>query len=164
MHFALDSRPVAQAFPTILAHEGVWAGTYRHVDAEGMLLDEHASRITCEFPHSGPWAYIQHNQFTWADGREQRVTLPGRLQGQRLYWDVESFSGYSWSTDGGILLLHIDRKDEPGAHFLEIIIANDSVTERVRTWHWFKNGQLFKRTLCNERKVAAMSPQPQPDH
>mgnify|MGYP001810028245 FL=1 len=36
---------LAAVMPTILKHEGVWEGVYRHVDAEGAPLDVHKVRI-----------------------------------------------------------------------------------------------------------------------
>lgn len=140
--------------PTILRHEGVWEGVYAHVDAKGALLDRHRVRVTCEFPDAGAYAYIQHNHFTWDDGRDYRATLPGVLRGGKLYWDLPTFSGACWETDDGILLLNLDRKDDPGANFYEMIVLGAGGLHRARTWHWFKDGRLFKRTLCDEVKVA----------
>ena len=147
-----------RVFPSLLAHEGVWQGEYRHLDAEGRLNDAHAAQVTCEFPAQGKWAYVQHNLFRWPDGRERRLTLPGRLQGSKLVWDVETFSGQAWDGGGGVILLQVLRKDEPGVHFVECIVANDATTERARTWHWFKDGRLIRRTMCHEHKVAASIP------
>lgn len=50
-------------------------------------------------------------------------------------------------------MLKLDRKDIPGAYFLEVIILSENNIDRARTWHWFKDGQLFQRTLCDERRV-----------
>jgi hypothetical protein len=136
--------------PTLLSHEGLWEGEYRHVAADGELLDEHRVRIRCEFPDSGDYAYLQHNHFIWADGREHRVTLPGVLRDDRLWWDVNTFSGYAWETLDGILLLNLKRKDEPGANFYEMITLGSDGRHRARTWQWFRDGKLYKRTLCNE--------------
>jgi hypothetical protein len=141
-------------FPGILAHEGRWVGEYRHLDAAGDLLDVHEAEVRCEFPDHGAWAYVQHNHFRWTDGREQRMTLPGRLEGRHLVWDVATFRGRAWDSEGGVILLRVDRKDEPGVYFVEAIVANDAVTERARTWHWFKDGRLVRRTLCHETRKA----------
>lgn len=145
---------LARAMPSLLRHRGVWEGRYRHLDADSLLLDSHGARIVCEFPDTGPHAYIQHNLFTWDDGRKYRATLPGVLQGDRLFWDTPTFSGYSWETRDGILLLNLDRKDEPGANFFEMITIGSTGEYRARTWQWFKDGRLYKRTLCDERLVS----------
>lgn len=142
------------AMPTMHRHEGVWAGVYRHLDAEGRLIDEHRTRVTCRFPADGPFAYVQSNHFTWPDGRELRAELPGVFRDGRLWWDVPTFRGYAWETHDGIVLLNLERKDDPGAHFIEMIVLGASGEHRARTWQWFKDGRLVRRTLCDEQKVA----------
>lgn len=144
---------LAHHMPTILRHAGTWVGTYRHVDAAGMLLEEHQSTVRCAFPATGPYAYIQHNHFVWADGREHRAELPGILRDGRLWWDLPTFHGCCWESDDGILLLSLERKDEPGVRFFEMIVLGSTGAHRARTWHWFKHGKLYKRTLCDETRV-----------
>ena len=70
-----------------------------------------------------------------------------------MWWDTETFHGSAWETHDGLVLLNLDRKDDPGARFFEIIMMGDTGEHRARTWHWFKDGQLYKRTLCNESRV-----------
>ncbi|WP_374142045.1 hypothetical protein [Sphingomonas sp.] len=146
---------LTQVMPTLLRHEGLWRGVYRHVDADGVLVDQHDVSVRCEFPEDGPYAYIQYNHFTWPDGREHRAVLPGILRDGKLWWDVETFHGYSWETEDGILLLNLTRKDEPGANFFEMITMGDTGEFRSRTWQWFRDGKLYRRTLCDEQRVAA---------
>jgi hypothetical protein len=153
---ATKARPMpalSDVMPTILRHAGVWEGVYRHVDTTGALIDQHRTRVRCEFPSSGPYAYIQYNHFLWDDGRELKAELPGVLRDGKLWWDTPTFHGYSWETDDGILLLNLTRKDEPGAHFFEIITLGSTGDYRARTWQWFKDGRLYKRTLCDEQRV-----------
>lgn len=139
--------------PGMMKHEGVWTGIYRHVDTENQLVDRHKARVECIFPHDGPYAYIQKNLFRWDDGREYRSTLNGVLRDGKLWWDNDSFDGCGWETDFGLVLLNLNRKDDPGANFYEIICLGDDGNHRARTWHWFRDGQLFKRTLCDEHRV-----------
>jgi hypothetical protein len=144
---------MTETMPGMLRHEGVWEGIYRHVDADAARLDEHRVRIRCEFPDDGDFAYVQHNRFTWDDGRDFRATLPGTLRDGRLWWDLPAFAGYAWETLDGVLLLNLTRKDEPGAHFVEMIVLGASGDHRSRTWQWFRDGRLYKRTLCDEWRV-----------
>jgi hypothetical protein len=150
------SRTALQAaMPSLLSHEGVWEGTYRHIAADGRLLDSHAARVECVFPEEGPYAYIQRNTFTWADGTVRRAELPGVLREGKLWWDVATFHGSAWETEAGLILLHLHRKDEPGAWFWEMICRAPGAETRARTWHWFDaSGQLTRRTLCDERRSA----------
>ncbi len=144
---------LSAVMPSILLHEGVWEGTYRHLDADGRPIDQHATRVVCTFPDEGPHAYIQSNTFTWPDGRIYQVDLPGTLVGDRLHWDTETFHGTAWEAGDGIVLLNLARYDEPGARFFEMIVLGDGGDHRARTWQWFRDGRLYKRTLCDERRV-----------
>lgn len=144
--------------PAMRKHEGVWTGVYTHVDAQGRILDQHDTRIVCEFPKVGPVIYAQHNLFTWSDGKQLRNYLPGTLENGKLWWDTPTFKGYAWETHDDVIMLNLTRKDEPGAYFIEAIILGATGTHRSRTWHWFKDGALYKRTLCEEQRVSIQTP------
>lgn len=143
----------AAAMPNMVRHAGEWEGTYRHIDRDGILLDQHHMWTWCEFPDDGPFAYIQHNRLRWDDGRTAEYEFGGVYRNERLYWDTDRFSGYGWETEEGTLMLKLDRLDVPGAYYIEMInIAPDNQT-RARTWQWFKDGSPWKRTLCDEWRV-----------
>lgn len=146
---------LAAVFPSILRHEGVWTGIYTHLDEQAAIVDRHEAEVRCEFPEHGPFAYVQHNRFRWPDGREQTARLDGELRGERLWWDTPAFHGWAWETREGLILLDLERKDDPGARFYEIIVTAPDGKTRARTWHWFREGRLFKRTLCDERRAPA---------
>jgi len=139
--------------PAMLKHEGMWEGIYTHINLEAEIIEKHKVRVRCEFPTSGEYAYIQHNHFSWDDGRELEVTLPAIYKEGRLWWDTDTFHGSAWQTKDDLILLNLERKDEPGANFFELIAMGDTGRHRSRTWHWFKDGQLYKRTLCDEQKI-----------
>ncbi len=141
---------LASTMPAMLRHEGVWHGIYRHLDVDGQMVDQHRSVVRCEFPEHGEYAYVQHNHFIWDDGREQHDTLFGVLRDNRLWWNNERFVGYAWSTADDVILLNLERKDEPGASFVEIIALAPDGQSRARTWHWFTSSGLIRRTLCDE--------------
>ena len=137
----------------MLRHEGVWSGVYRHFSPDATLLEQHEARIECVFPTSGPYVYVQHNTFTWTNGEIKTTSLPAVFRDGKLWWDVETFEGWAWESEFGIILLNLFRKDDPGANFLEMITLSDSGQHRARTWHWFKNGALIRRTTCDETRV-----------
>lgn len=145
--------PLHKLMPDVLSHAGIWQGTYRHIDIEGNTLDVHKSRVECIFPEEGEVVYIQRNQFEWDNGRIFNVAFDGIIKDNRIYWDTETFKGYGWVASPNIFLLELERKDEPGAWFYESIVMGADKKHRARTWHWFKNGQCFKRTLCDEHLV-----------
>ena len=139
--------------PALLLHEGVWEGTYRIVSRDGELIDAYASRIECIFPDDGPWVYVQKNRYRWPDGRVFETEFGGELHGDRIWWDTDRFSGYGWTTCDDIVMLTLDRKDNPGESFSEMITLAPNRDYRARTWQWFRDGKPFQRTLCDERRV-----------
>jgi uncharacterized protein YeaC (DUF1315 family) len=145
---------VVATMPSLLRHEGVWEGIYRLVDAEGQALDWHHSRIEVRFPSDGPHDYMQHNHFTWPDGRELRVEHPAVCRNGVLLWDTEHIHGKAWSVDERSTVLTWKRHDTPDAELYELIVINEHNTQRSRTWHWFRQGLLYQRTLIDERRVA----------
>ena len=146
-------------FLTVLQrHEGTWCGEYQVFDLAGQLLERYDSHVRCEFPPAGSeFAYVQHNEFVWADGRREQSSFGGVLDGERIVWDTDRFSGYAWATDGGVILLRLDRKDIADTWFVESILLEPGHDQRMRTWHWFERGEPIKRTLCNERRLPAQA-------
>lgn len=140
-------------FPAHRAHLGTWKGTYRHIDLLAQEEELIQSQVICEFPEDEVF-YRQTIQLTHADGRVTHAGFDGIDRGDHLWFDTETFIGKSWETSDGVVLLNLQRKDEPGAHFVEVIILADGGQNRARTWHWFKHGQLYRRTLCDEVRVA----------
>jgi hypothetical protein len=144
----------AEAMPNMIRHKGMWEGIYRHVDRDGTLIDQHRMTTICEFPEEGEFAYIQDNHLRWDDGREQRLRFGGTFRDGLLWWDTERFSGYAWETREGVVMLKLDRKDEPGVSFIEMINLSEDGRTRARTWQWSRDGAPFKRTLCDQWRVA----------
>ena len=136
------------------AHAGFWTGVYRHLDADGHEIDRHDSRVEIAFPQDGAVFYRQTNLFRWADGREQRGVFDGVLKDGAVMFDNAAFVGRAWEAGDGAVLLHLDRRDEPGVSFFEIILPPGPDGGRARTWHWYRDGRLIRRTLCDETRFA----------
>lgn len=141
------------AMPAMLLHEGWWEGWYRHYDLDGALLDAHKVRTRCEFPHEGEWHYIQHNWLSWEDGRRAHYKFGGRLEGGRLVWRTDRFSGYGWQTAEDTLMLKLNRADVADAYYVEMINIAPDRQSRARTWQWFQAGRPWKRTCCDEWRI-----------
>jgi hypothetical protein len=141
------------AMPAMFAHEGHWDGVYRHIDADGRLLDQHRTTTWCELPDEGPFSYVQHNRLIWDDGREATYEFGGTLAGNRLVWDTDRFFGEGWESDGGVIMLRLERRDVPGSYYIEMITIAPDQRTRARTWQWYKDGVPWKRTLCDEWRV-----------
>jgi len=140
--------------PAMLWHEGIWTGSYRHLGEDSSVLDQHQSRVVCEFPTEGEAAYRQTSSFNWSDGRSQEQTFLGYMRGERMWFDTATFAGWAWQTGDDIIMLSLDRKDLPGQRFVETILIGEERNRRVRTWHWFDQGVCYKRTLCTETREA----------
>lgn len=144
----------AAAMPNMLRHAGEWDGTYTHIARDGTVIDRHRTWTRCEFPTDGDIAYVQSNRMTWDDGRIVERSFGGAFRDGLLHWDTERFAGTGWETREGVLMLRLDRKDEPGMHFIEMIVLSDDGRTRARTWHWFEHGVPTRRTLCDEWRIA----------
>jgi len=144
--------PLRTAMPSIVAHEGEWDGTYRHIAADGTPLDEHRTRTSCIFPDEGPDHYVQHSRLSWTDGRREEYRFGGTLRKGLLRWDTERFHGFGWESEG-VLMLRLERRDVPGAFYVEMINMAPDGKSRARTWQWFRDGRPWKRTLCDEWRI-----------
>lgn len=144
-----------RAMPAMFDHEGWWDGWYRDFDIDGTLLDERRVKTRCEFPDEGEWHYIQHNWLSWPDGRTATYEFGGRLEGDRLRWDTDRFTGFGWQAREDCLMLRLDRLDEPGSHYVEMINLVPGSGRRARTWQWFRGDDPWKRTLCDEWRIEA---------
>ena len=144
--------------PTLARHEGVWEGVYRHYDADGNKTDEHHSRLVCRFPTDGEHLYHQTNYYTWDDGRTETRDFPAQIKDGRLWWDNEFIQGWAadmtLDTHGRTTVLNWVRTGDPDLYLYEMIQISDCGQKRARTWHWFKNDELFSRTLVDERKIS----------
>ncbi|MEO1247038.1 MAG: hypothetical protein AAFX56_15250 [Pseudomonadota bacterium] len=146
---------IAERMPAMLRHEGVWEGTYTTISKAGEITDRHRSRVICEFPDSGEIVYLQKNRFDWDNGDTFESEFGGILDGDRIVWDNDRFTGYGWVTRDDLVLLTLERNDKPGEHFNEVIVLSSDGRQRGRTWHWFRDGELYQRTLCDEHKRGA---------
>ncbi|MGC1218203.1 MAG: DUF3598 family protein [Phormidesmis sp.] len=152
--------------PVLVRHEGQWAGTYTTVDNEGKVLDRHQSLITCRFPAGADYPYYQTNRYTWpgADGAKdgakdvtekkvEEYQFPGLYRDKSLWFDTERIEGRAWEADSCIVILKFAYKDIPDAYVYEMIHISDCNNHRGRTWHWFKQGEIYQRTLIKEERT-----------
>lgn len=147
---------IREGFPALVAHEGKWAGEYIHVDPQNAVLDRHESLLECRFPDEGSdYDYYQVNTYTWPGGRSEEIHFPAKYADGKIHWDTERITGAAWQIDDRTVMLHWSRKDMPGAYLYEMIQLSEDRTKRGRTWHWFEDDELVKRTCIKERRVAA---------
>jgi hypothetical protein len=143
-----------QAMPVLARHEGEWEGVYIHVDADNREIDRHASHLKCAFPDDGPFAYYQINTYLWEDGRTEELHFPATYKDKRIWWDTDRIEGSAWEVDERTVMLTWVRKGEPGTYLYEMIQISEDGAHRGRTWHWFENDVLVRRTCIKEQRTA----------
>lgn len=144
---------IRQGMPVLARHEGEWEGEYIHVDPNNEVLDRHKSHLICRFPTEGDFPYFQTNIYTWNDGRKEEIDFPAKYRDGRIWWDNERIEGSAWELDERTVCLNWTRKDLPGSYLYEMIQINAANDSRGRTWHWFVDDELIKRTCIKEHRV-----------
>lgn len=144
---------IRSEMPVLARHEGEWEGVYIHVDPDNKEIDRHKAELQCRFPADGPYAYYQINTYTWPDGRREEIHFPATYRDRQIWWDTDRIYGRAWEIDDRTVCLTWTRKDMPGAYLYEMIQISADGNDRARTWHWFDDDKLVKRTCIKERRV-----------
>ncbi len=141
--------PELKLFPK---HAGIWEGTYRRIGADGQLIDQWKSRLTCAMLPDRK--YHQVNQYTWDDGFTECLDFgicPFNEKNE-LIFENPRLSGKAWESGRSVILIW-DYKHRPGMTLFEQIdlIGNDD--HRIRVWKWSDNDKFNGVTMIEERKV-----------
>jgi hypothetical protein len=144
---------IRNEMPVLTQHEGDWYGTYTLIDVNGNVLDRNQSHITCEFPADDLSMYYQTNRYTWADGKHEEYRFPGTYHDKKLWFDTERINGHAWEIDDATIILWFNYKTIPDLYVYEMIQISPCNNYRARTWHWFKNNQIYQRTLIQEERL-----------
>jgi hypothetical protein len=139
--------------PVLARHEGEWEGTYTLIDTTGKILDNHQSHLSCQFPENNPSSYYQINRYTWENGKQEEHKFPGTYQDKKLLFDTERIQGKAWEVDDSTVIFWFGYKQFPDMYLYEMIHISPDNNNRARTWHWFKNGKIYQRTLIQEERV-----------
>lgn len=155
MEFMSNSLEVdlREEMPVLARHEGKWKGEYVDVGADGEPLDRFEAHLSCQFPDEGTYDYHQVNRYTWPDGTEEVHEFPAVYEDGEIWFDTERIKGHAWEADHRTVMLTWRRKDLPGIYFYEMIQINEENNRRSRTWHWFEEDELVKRTLIEEHRI-----------
>jgi hypothetical protein len=152
---------VKARFPVLARSEGVWAGTFRRLDAEGRIVAEFKSRVTKRYLVDAPWPRIYHqtNHYEFPDGTSQHLETYGEFRDGRIHFESERVKG--WQLDDPAdpykrtVLLHMVYKDRPEEYVYELINVSDDGRYRTRMTQFLKDGRTVQRTLIDEEKLAA---------
>jgi hypothetical protein len=143
---------IREEMPVLARHEGEWFGTYTVIDAEAKILDQHESHLSCLLSPAGGHDYYQINRYTWATGKQEEHQFPGTYRDKKLWFDTERIQGHAWEADDATMILWFSYKTIPDCYIYEMILISPCNHYRTRTWHWFKNHQLVRRTLIQEQR------------
>ncbi len=145
---------IREDMPLLARNEGEWLGEYIYVDNDGNVTDRHQSHLTCRFPTNGEYPYVQTNHYTWADGRAETFDFPATYHDKQVWFDTPRLLGHAWEVDDRTIVLTWHYKANPKDQLYEMIQLSPDGQHRARTWHWFENGEIVKRTIIKEtRKV-----------
>lgn len=139
--------------PLLARHAGDWTGVYTTVDVDGKIIDQHRSHLTCVFADDAQFPYQQINRYLWPDGRTEEHYFPATYANKKIWFESERISGAAWEVEDDTVMLTWKRKDIPNSKLVEMIQLSNDGLRRSRTWHWFVNDKLVKRTLIEETKV-----------
>ncbi len=139
--------------PVLARHEGEWAGTYTVVDNTGKILDQHDCYLSCQFPENSPFSYYQINRYIWSNGKQEEHHFPATYKDQKIWFDTERIAGKAWEVDDCTVMLYFSYKQFPNLYLYEMINISVDNNYRARTWHWFKDHQIYQRTLVQEERV-----------
>lgn len=149
---------IREGMPLLAKHEGEWKGVYTHVDADGNIIDQHKSHLSCLFPEDGSHDYHQTNRYYWDDGRTEEYSFPGTYDGYgRMLFDTPRLKGITWGLDENAVYLTWTYKaagPEVDQRLYELILLSDDGQHRTRVWQWLEQGVCVRRTLINEQKVS----------
>lgn len=148
---------IKEEMPLLARHEGVWEGTYIYVDRDGQIIDQHASTVTCSFPQDGEFDYRQLNEYSWSDGKTQTLDFPAIHVDGEIRFDTNRLKGHAWEVDHRTILLTWVYQGEEDLFLYEMIHLSADGNHRARTWHWFVDDELDRRTLIKETRVDGSS-------
>ena len=141
-----------EVMPILARSSGRWEGRYKHVTPQGDLVDTYEVRCHSEMPEDGSADYRLNTHNIWADGRETRASHEADWRDGRLYWKG-ALTGWMAQVDDMTLYLRFGFASDPEIEIFEMIQVAMDGQSRARTWHWFRNGELYQITLTDERRA-----------
>lgn len=144
--------------------QGVWMGTFRRYDAQGILVETLPSEIHVRFPTDGkPNDYLQTNILKTPNGKEQRIETHGRWDGDMLRFSNARVDGWfntlDYDSSGLNSVLHMAFKDGSGLTMSEIITLSPDGRQRMRAAQYIVDGKIVRRTMIDElRSTVIVSP------
>ncbi|MEM7704081.1 MAG: DUF3598 domain-containing protein [Pseudomonadota bacterium] len=151
---------IAEKQALVADQAGVWDGEYVHLDASHEVIDRHRSRLICRLEDGADGVAMlkQTNIYTWADQQQEVRYFEGVFRKDRVWIQNDLIDGWtsaiSQDQTQRTIMVGWVRVAEPDFRFYELITLSEDANEKSRTWHWYRHGRLFQRTLINETRTA----------
>lgn len=151
---------ISSTMPLVAAQAGVWDGEYVHLDANHNVIDRHRSRLVCRLfdDEDGKARLAQTNIYDWADGTREIRYFDGVFKGDRVWIDNVNINGWtaavSLDETQRTIMVGWVRAGEPDFRYYEMITVAEDGNAKNRTWHWYRKGRLFQRTIINEVRTS----------
>jgi hypothetical protein len=155
-----DLNIIAEKQAIVADQEGVWDGEYVHLDENHNIIDRHQSRLVCRLNDGpdGEARLSQTNIYSWDDGEQEIRFFEGIYRGDRLWIENELIDGWtsavSLDATNRTIMVAWTRAAEPDFRYYELITVAEDGDAKNRTWHWYRKGRLFQRTVINEVRVS----------
>jgi hypothetical protein len=151
---------ISDAMPLVADQAGVWDGEYVHLNANHEIIDRHKSRLVCRLQEDDPAhaTLAQTNIYTWGPDDQEIRYFETVFRGDRLWVDNDLIKGWVGPdnmdlTKRTIMVGWVSKLDA-GLSFYEFITVALDGNAKNRTWHWYREGRLFQRTIINEVRTS----------
>ena len=151
---------IAQKQPLVADQAGVWEGEYVHLDADNQVIDRHKSKLVCRLEDGldGEARLSQTNIYDWADHTREIRYFDGVFKGDRVWIKNDLIDGWTGAIamdpTNRTIMVGWTRPHEPDFRYYEMITVAEDGDAKNRTWHWYRKGRLFQRTIINEVRTA----------
>lgn len=151
---------IAKTMPLVASQAGVWEGEYVHLNQDHEVIDRHRSRLVCRLfdGPDGEARLAQTNIYDWADGTREIRYFDGVFRGDRVWIDNVNINGWtaaiSLDETERTIMVGWTRAGEPDFRYYEMITVAEDGNAKNRTWHWYRKGRLFQRTIINEARIS----------
>ena len=147
-----ESNLIKSRMPLLARGGGSWAGTYTFITPAMEVLDRYSVRTRSSFPEDGRGGqtYRLESEYVWLDGRIQRQSFDGFLDGDAIVFDNGRIAGRMHAVDDQTLYLTFGFTAQPDIQVCEMIQFARDAQSRARTWHWLRKERLYQLTLVDE--------------
>ena len=140
---------IERHMPVLARGSGRWTGQTRVISPEGKPLDSYTVDTVTRFPTDGSADYSAHVIHTWPHGKQRDIVILADYRGNQLEWRTPA-TGQMREIDDRAVYVTFSLAHDPSVKVRGLINISPDGTQRTRTWHWFKDEELFRLSLAWE--------------